>query len=169
MVASPARGHLNREIDFFPNPVFSRECGRVRQVWPSRTASAQSFSTPRLNLLNSVYFGVPLLPLVFRDDAVNGHLISPELIGSHNCVPMAFTAKSPPAQGQCSPQGSSSNGWCLFRKPDGPIFVRHSFLTHTIGTVFVFLFCMVLRSRVSRPMAMTGHVDATWGGSFWRV
>ena len=28
---------------------------------------------------------------------------------------------------------------------------------------------IILRSRVSRPMAMTGHVDATWGGSFWRV
>ena len=26
-----------------------------------------------------------------------------------------------------------------------------------------------LRSRVSRPMAMNGHVGATWGGSFWRV
>ena len=27
----------------------------------------------------------------------------------------------------------------------------------------------IFRSRVSRPMAMTGHVGATWGGSFWRV
>ena len=26
--------------------------------------------------------------------------VSPELIGSHNCVPMTFTAESPPAQGQ---------------------------------------------------------------------
>ena len=31
------------------------------------------------------------------------------------------------------------------------------------------LWGIFLRSRVSRPMAMTGHVDATWGGSFWRV
>ena len=28
------------------------------------------------------------------------HRVSPELIGSRNCVPMAFTAESPPAQGQ---------------------------------------------------------------------
>ena len=26
--------------------------------------------------------------------------VSPEFIGSRNCVPMAFTAESPPAQGQ---------------------------------------------------------------------
>ena len=26
--------------------------------------------------------------------------VDPELIGSRNCVPMAFTVKSPPAQGQ---------------------------------------------------------------------
>ena len=28
------------------------------------------------------------------------HRVSPELIGSRNCVPMAFTTESPPAQGQ---------------------------------------------------------------------
>ena len=28
------------------------------------------------------------------------HHVSPEFIGSHHCVPMAFTAESPPAQGQ---------------------------------------------------------------------
>ena len=28
------------------------------------------------------------------------HRISPEFIGSRNCVPMAFTAESPSAQGQ---------------------------------------------------------------------
>ena len=29
-----------------------------------------------------------------------GHRASPAFIGSRNCVPMAFTAESPPAQGQ---------------------------------------------------------------------
>ena len=29
------------------------------------------------------------------------HRVSPEFTGSRNCVPMAFTAESPPAQGQC--------------------------------------------------------------------
>ena len=28
------------------------------------------------------------------------HRVSPEFIGSRNCAPMAFTAESPPAQGQ---------------------------------------------------------------------
>ena len=28
------------------------------------------------------------------------HRVSPEFIGSRKCVPMAFTAESPPAQGQ---------------------------------------------------------------------
>ena len=28
------------------------------------------------------------------------HRVSPEFIGSRNCVPMAFTAESPPVQGQ---------------------------------------------------------------------
>ena len=28
------------------------------------------------------------------------HRVSPEFTGSRNCVPMAFTAESPPAQGQ---------------------------------------------------------------------
>ena len=41
------------------------------------------------------------------------HRVSPGFIGSRNCVPIAFTAESPLAQGQYSPQGSSSNGCSL--------------------------------------------------------
>ena len=33
----------------------------------------------------------------------------------------------------------------------------------------IYVHFIFLRSRVSRPMAMTAHVGATWGGSFWRV
>ena len=36
------------------------------------------------------------------------HRVSPEFIGSRNCVPMAFTAESPPAQGHKT-QGSSES------------------------------------------------------------
>ena len=32
--------------------------------------------------------------------AILRHRVSPEYIGSRNCVPMPFTTKSPPAQGQ---------------------------------------------------------------------
>ena len=38
----------------------------------------------------SIYF--------FKTDI--SHRVSPEFIGSRNCVPMAFIAESPPAQGQ---------------------------------------------------------------------
>ena len=34
------------------------------------------------------------------DHTIIRHRVSPEFIGSRNCVPMAFTAESPPAQGQ---------------------------------------------------------------------
>ena len=38
-------------------------------------------------------------PLIYLKTAIR-HRVSPESIGSHNCVPMAFSADSPPAQGQ---------------------------------------------------------------------
>ena len=49
------------------------------------------------------------IPPAFRDGVYSSlpsteirHRASPELIGSCNCAPMAFTAESPPAQGQLS-------------------------------------------------------------------
>ena len=69
-------------------------------VQPSRPASACSFSILRLNLV--LTHGIP--PdfrggvHLFIKTAIR-HRVSPELIGSRNCVPMAFTAESPPAQG----------------------------------------------------------------------
>ena len=76
------------------------------------------FSTLRLN---------PVLNHGGSSDFRDGvHLFmppnSPELIGSRNCVPMAFTTESP--------QDSSSNGCCFFRYLHGPINVRLSF-SHT--------------------------------------
>ena len=38
-------------------------------------------------------------PFIYIKTAIR-HRVSPEFIGSHNCIPMAFTAESPPAQGQ---------------------------------------------------------------------
>ena len=37
----------------------------------------------------------------------NRHLVSPDFINSLDCVPMAFTAESPPAQGQKFPSPPS--------------------------------------------------------------
>ena len=69
-VANPARDQLNRENEYFSVPVRALEFGVARRVRQSRPASA----------CPSQY--------------------CPEFIGSRNCVPMAFTAESPPAQDQ---------------------------------------------------------------------
>ena len=50
-VANPAHGHLTRENEHFHVPVRAREFGLARRVWPSRPASACSFSLLRLNLV----------------------------------------------------------------------------------------------------------------------
>ena len=55
--ANHARGQLYRENDYFPVPIRISEFALVRQVRPSRPASAYSFSTPRLNLV--LTHGIP--------------------------------------------------------------------------------------------------------------
>ena len=70
----------------------------LRQVQQSRPASACLFPTPRLNLV--LTHGVPS---TFRGGVYFGY------IRSRNCVPIAFTVESPPAQ------GTRSNGCCLYR------------------------------------------------------
>ena len=54
------------------------------------------------------------------------------VIRSRICVPMAFTAEIPPAQGQNSPRGSSSNGCSLFRYHHGPKIIRASLFPHPL-------------------------------------
>ena len=82
--------------------------GRVHPlIWSRETGSAVP---SRVSLLISILrldlvltYGIPpeyrggvhlFILTVIR------HRVSPEFVGSRNCVPMAFTAKSPPAQGQ---------------------------------------------------------------------
>ena len=48
--SAPACGQLNREKIVFPVRGRAIEYGLARRVQPSRSASARSFSTPRLNL-----------------------------------------------------------------------------------------------------------------------
>ena len=81
-------------------------CSRLR-VWSRETGLAVPFrvslliSKLRLNLVPT--YGTP--PELrggvhlFIKTAIR-HLVSTEFIGSLKCVPMAFTAESPPAQGQ---------------------------------------------------------------------
>ena len=97
-VANPARGQLNRENNIPLSPCV-----------PENLVSRDGFSRP-----------VPRQPAHLHTQAESGaylrdssrvprrrpyetairHRVSPEFIGSRNCVPMAFTAESTPAQGQ---------------------------------------------------------------------
>ena len=100
-VANPARGQLNRENEYFPVRVRAWEFGLVRRVRQSRPASA--CSSPYSGWIWRLHTG--FLPIsaaasiiIFK--TARRHWVSPEFIGSRNCAPMAFTAESPPAQGQ---------------------------------------------------------------------
>ena len=97
-VANPARGQLNRENNIPLSPCV-----------PENLVSRDGFSRP-----------VPRQPAHLHTQAESGaylrdssrvprrrpyetairHRVSPEFIGLRSCVPMAFTAESPPAQGQ---------------------------------------------------------------------
>ena len=102
IVSNPGRGQLNRENEYSPVRVsrlriWSRETGLAV---PSRVSLF--ISILRLDLV--LTYGIPP---EFRDgvhifilDRHTPSNQSPELIGSRNCVPTAFTAESPPAQGQ---------------------------------------------------------------------
>ena len=94
-VANPARGQLNRENNIPLSPCV-----------PENLVSRDGFSRP-----------VPRQPAHLHTQAESGaylrdssrvprrrpyetairHRVSPEFIGSRSCVPMAFTAESPPA------------------------------------------------------------------------
>ena len=85
----------------FPCPrsslrIWSRETG---STVPSRVSLL--ISIVRLNLVHTY-----VIPPEFRGgvhffiQTAIRRRVSPEFIGSRNCVPMAFTAESQPAQGQ---------------------------------------------------------------------
>ena len=98
--ANLARGQLNRK-NLCPCPrsrlrIWSRERG---SAVPSHASLL--ISILRLNLV--LTYGIPPSSAaasinVFKT-AIR-HRVSAEFIGSRKCVPMAFTAESPPAQGQ---------------------------------------------------------------------
>ena len=79
--------------------IWSREMG---SAVPSRVSLL--ISIRRVNLVLT-YYGIPPdfrdgVHLFIKTDIILCHRVSPEFIGSRNCVPIAFTAESPPAQGQ---------------------------------------------------------------------
>ena len=121
----PARGQLNR--DFF----FSCPRSRLR-IWSRETGSAVPSRVSLLILHTQAESGAysrdssrfprwrPFIYTAIR------HRISPEYIGSPDCVPMAFIAESPPARPvvlKVVPALADHHG---------PINVRLSFPTSTI-------------------------------------
>ena len=93
-VANPARGQLNRENKYFYCPrsrlrIWSRETG-----WAVSSRVSLLITILRLNLVLTYE-----IPPEFRGVA---HLFIQTAIRHRaiNCVPMASTAESPPAQGQ---------------------------------------------------------------------
>ena len=102
MVANPARGQLNRENEHFTVPV--RACENLASRDGSAVPSRVSLFILHTQAESGAYLRdssrVPRRrPFIYIKIAIR-HRVSPEFIGSHNCVPMAFTAESPPAQGQ---------------------------------------------------------------------
>ena len=100
--ANPARGQLNR----------GRMNISLSPLVPVNLVSRDGFGSPvsrqPVHLHTKAESGAYLLGIppefrggvhIFIYTAIR-HRASPEFIGSRNCVPMAFTAKRPPAQGQ---------------------------------------------------------------------
>ena len=96
--ANPARGQLNREEDEkVPIPI-----GLARRVRQFRPASACSspYSGGIWCLITGFLPISAAAPIYSFQPSYIRHRVSPEFIGSRNCVPMAFSAESLPAQGQ---------------------------------------------------------------------
>ena len=98
-VTNPARGQLNRENEYFSVPRSSLK------IWSRETDSAVPsrvkllISIHRLNLvLTQGFLPSSAAASIYLFRTAIRQRVSPEFIGSRNCVPMAFTAESPPAQ-----------------------------------------------------------------------
>ena len=67
------------------------------------------------------------------------HRVSPEFIGTRNCVPMALTAESPPAHRASKPQGSSERVLPWQVTMDQSIFasLSHSHYWYEVGMLKV--------------------------------
>ena len=101
LVGNPARGQLNRENEHFPvlpfAPVklvsrdgFGRPVSASLLILHTQAEFGPYTGFPPISAAASIYLFTPAIR----------HRASPEFIGSRNCVPMAFIAECPPAQGQ---------------------------------------------------------------------
>ena len=103
-LANPARGRLNRENGYSPVP----PCVPENLVWrdgfsrpvPRQPAHPHNQAeSGAAYLLTTGFLPSSAAASIIYGTAIR-HRVSPEFIGSRNCVSMAFTAESPPAQGQ---------------------------------------------------------------------
>ena len=97
-IANPARGQLNRENNIplspcVPENLVSRD-GFNRPV-PRQSAHLHTQAESGAYLRDS-----SRVPRRRPYETAIRHRVSPEFIGLRSCVPMTFTAESPPAQGQ---------------------------------------------------------------------
>ena len=100
-VANPARGQLNRENEYFPVPY-------VPEILVSRDGFSLPVPRQPAHLLTQAEYGAYLRdssraprqrPFIYLNTPYAIGSV-PSLSGLRNCVPMAFIAESPPAQGQ---------------------------------------------------------------------
>ena len=107
-VANPARGQLNRKKMYFSLSPFEPENLLSQDGFgspvPRQPAHLHTQAESGAYLRNSSR--VPRLhPFIYSASiylfkTAIRHRVSPEFIGSRNCVPMVFTAETPPARGQ---------------------------------------------------------------------
>ena len=100
-IANPARGQLDRENEYLRVPVRTREFGLARRVRQSRPASVCSSPySGRIWCLLTGFLPSSAAASIYLYKTAIRHRVSPEFVGSRNCVPVTFTAESRPAQGQ---------------------------------------------------------------------
>ena len=96
--------HLHAQAE---SAAYLRDSSRVPRLSnPSRGNKFSGANGDRENIIFPVQLttsrigNLTRLIFILAICVVIRHRVSPEFIGSRNCVPMAFTAESPPAQGQ---------------------------------------------------------------------
>ena len=94
LVVSP-----NREGKVIILSTFAPETFVSRAV-PSRVSSLILHTHAKSGVFYGLLSFLPLSASSSIYNTNNIHRVSPELIGSHSCVRMAFTAERPPVQGQ---------------------------------------------------------------------
>ena len=113
------------------------EFGLARRVQPSRPASACSSPYSRLNLILTGF--LPSSAAASNYETAIRHRVSPEFIGSRKCVPMAFTAESPPGQGQLNNPMNLFLFVPYFLTPTGPTVLFSLLIIDMYNTVHIFL------------------------------